>query len=153
MINLAPDLLAELAAEIHNVVAVKQANDDDLGPIEGLDVLAGNDDVFLRCLELGGTGGSWSSSHLVGREMRAMYEAATAGDVARAHELDAELQPIYEATTVTSNPTPVKAALEMLGIDRRPPAAADGPGQPTRSGPRSGRRSSGTACWSPAARR
>jgi 4-hydroxy-tetrahydrodipicolinate synthase len=38
------------------------------------------------------------------------------GRVGRAHELDAELQPIYEATTVTSNPIPVKAALEMLGI-------------------------------------
>jgi 4-hydroxy-tetrahydrodipicolinate synthase len=48
--------------------------------------------------------------------MRAIYEAAIAGDGARAHELDAELQPIYEATTVTSNPIPVKAALEMLGI-------------------------------------
>ena len=43
VINLAPDFLAELAAEIQNVVAVKQANDDDLGPIDGLDLLAGND--------------------------------------------------------------------------------------------------------------
>ena len=115
-INLAPAFLAELAAEISNVAAVKQANDADLGPIEGLDVLAGNDTVFLRCLELGGTGGILVSSHLVGAEMRAIYEAVIAGDEARAHELDAELQPIYEATTVTSNPIPVKAALEMLGI-------------------------------------
>ena len=116
VINLAPAFLAELAAEISNVAAVKQANDDDLGPIEGLDVLAGNDTVFLRCLELGGTGGILVSSHLVGAEMRAIYEAVIAGDEARARELDAELQPIYEATTVTSNPIPVKAALEMLGI-------------------------------------
>jgi 4-hydroxy-tetrahydrodipicolinate synthase len=116
VINLAPAFLAELAAEISNVVAVKQANDADLGPIEGLDVLAGNDTVFLRCLELGGTGGILVSSHLVGAEMRAIYEAVIAGDEARAHELDAEPQPIYEATAVTSNPIPVKAALEMLGI-------------------------------------
>ena len=116
VINLAPAFLAELAAEIPNVTTVKQANDDDLGPIEGLDVLAGNDTVFVRCLELGGTGGILVSSHLVGPEMRAIYEAATAGNWARAHELDAELQPIYEATAVTSNPIPVKAALEMLGI-------------------------------------
>ena len=47
VINLEPDLLAELA-EIENVVAVKQANDDELGPIEGLAVLAGNDDNLLR---------------------------------------------------------------------------------------------------------
>jgi 4-hydroxy-tetrahydrodipicolinate synthase len=116
VINLSPDFLAELAAQIDNVVAVKQANDADLGPIEGLDVLAGNDNVFLRCLALGGTGGILVSSHLVGAEMRAMYEAAIGGDEGRARELDAELQPVYEATTVTSNPIPVKAALEMLGI-------------------------------------
>jgi 4-hydroxy-tetrahydrodipicolinate synthase len=48
--------------------------------------------------------------------MRAIYEAATSGNEARAHEIDTELQPIYAATTVTSNPIPVKAALEMLGI-------------------------------------
>jgi 4-hydroxy-tetrahydrodipicolinate synthase len=116
VINLSPAFLAELAAEVPNVTAVKQANDDEMGPIEGLDVLAGNDSVFLRCLELGGTGGILVSSHLVGPEMRAMYEAVTGGDSARARDLDAELQPIYEATAVTSNPIPVKAALEMLGI-------------------------------------
>jgi len=129
VINLAPEFLAELAAAIGNVVAVKQANDDELGPIEGLDVLAGNDGIFLRCLELGGTGGILVSSHLVGPEMREVYEAALAGDTARARELDAELGPIYEATTVTANPIPVKAALEMLGIIegplRLPMVAAD----------------------------
>ena len=66
VINLPPDFLAELAAEVSNVAAVKQANDAELGPIEGLDVLAGNDTAFLRCLELGGTGGILVSSHLVG---------------------------------------------------------------------------------------
>ena len=116
VINLPPEFLAELAAELENVVAVKQANDDELGLIEGLDLLAGNDGVFLRCLALGGTGGILVSSHLVGPEMRALYEAAVSGDEARAQELDAGLQPIYEATVVTSNPIPVKAALEMLGI-------------------------------------
>jgi 4-hydroxy-tetrahydrodipicolinate synthase len=116
VINLPPDLLAELAAEIDNVVAVKQANNDELAPIEGLDVLAGNDDTFLRCLEMGGTGGVLVSSHLVGPEMRAIYEAVTSGDLARAGELNESLRPIYEATTVTSNPIPLKAALEMLGI-------------------------------------
>jgi 4-hydroxy-tetrahydrodipicolinate synthase len=116
VINLPPDLLAELAREIDNVVAVKQANNDDLGPIEGLAVLAGNDEAFLRTLELGGTGGVLVASHIVGREMKAVYEAQVAGDAARARELNAELEPIYEALTITSNPTPVKAALEMLGI-------------------------------------
>jgi 4-hydroxy-tetrahydrodipicolinate synthase len=116
VINLPPDFLAELARDIDNVVAVKQANDDELAAIDGLDVIAGNDGIFLRCLELGGTGGILVSSHLVGPEMRAIYDAAMAGDAARAHELDAELAPIYEAMTVTANPIPVKAGLELLGI-------------------------------------
>jgi 4-hydroxy-tetrahydrodipicolinate synthase len=115
VINMPPDLLAELA-QLDNVVAVKQANNEELGPIEGLDILAGNDDVFLRTLELGGTGGICVASHLVGNEMRALYEAAKAGDLAGAREIDEKLQPFFEALAVTTNPIPVKAGLEMLGI-------------------------------------
>jgi 4-hydroxy-tetrahydrodipicolinate synthase len=116
VINLPPDLLADLARELPNVVAVKQANNEELGPIEGLNVLAGNDEVFLRTLELGGTGGILVASHIVGPQMRALYDAQTGGEGSRAHELHASLEPIYRALTVTSNPTPVKAALEMLGV-------------------------------------
>jgi 4-hydroxy-tetrahydrodipicolinate synthase len=115
VVNVSPDLLAELA-EIPNVVAVKQANNDELRPIEGLDVLAGNDEIFLRTLEIGGAGGVLVASHVVGREMRAVYDAAIAGDAARASGLNAKLEPIYEAMTVTSNPIPVKTALEILGV-------------------------------------
>ncbi|MQA76138.1 MAG: 4-hydroxy-tetrahydrodipicolinate synthase [Solirubrobacterales bacterium] len=116
VINIAPDLLAELAAEIPTVVAVKQANNDDLGPIEGLDVLAGNDEVFARTLELGGAGGILVAAHVICRRMRELYEAAIAGDAGRASAIDAELRPVYEAMTVTSNPIPVKTALELLGV-------------------------------------
>jgi 4-hydroxy-tetrahydrodipicolinate synthase len=115
VINVPPDLLAELAT-IDNVVAVKQANNDELGPIDGLDVLAGNDEIFLRCLELGGTGGILVASHLVGPQMREVYDAASAGETDRAREVESGLHEVYEALTVTSNPTPVKAGLEMLGV-------------------------------------
>ena len=116
VLNLSPELLASLAAEIPNVVAVKQANNDDLAPIEGLDLLAGNDDIFARCLELGGTGGILVASHVVGDAMRAIYDAAVAGDHERAREIEAGLKPVFEALTVTANPIPVKAALEMRGL-------------------------------------
>ena len=96
MINVPPELLAELA-QIENVVAVKQANNDELGPIEGLDVLAGNDDIFLRTLEIGGAGGILVASHLVGHEMREIYDAMQAGDVDRAREIDDRIRPVYEA--------------------------------------------------------
>ena len=48
--------------------------------------------------------------------MRAVYDAAVDGDLERARELEVELQPIYEALAVTSNPIPVKAGLELLGV-------------------------------------
>jgi len=115
IINAAPELLAELGG-IDNIVAVKQANDDELGPIDGLTVLAGNDNTFLRVLEFGGGGGICVASHIVGDQMREMWEAAQAGDLERAREIDTEITPVYEATSVTTNPIPLKAALAMLGL-------------------------------------
>jgi 4-hydroxy-tetrahydrodipicolinate synthase len=114
VLNLSADLLAELA-QIENVVAVKQANDEDLQPIPGLRVLAGNDGTFLRTLEMGEPGGILVASHLVGRELREIHDVATAGDVERAREIDERLRPLY-AVLGRTNPIPVKAALEMLGI-------------------------------------
>jgi 4-hydroxy-tetrahydrodipicolinate synthase len=115
VINIPPELLAELA-QIENVVAVKQANNDELGPIEGLLLIAGNDEIFLRTLELGGAGGILVASHLVGPELREIYDAVKGGDSDRAREINDGLAPVFEALTVTSNPIPVKAGLEMLGL-------------------------------------
>jgi 4-hydroxy-tetrahydrodipicolinate synthase len=103
------DLLAELA-EIENVVAVKQARYDDMAPIEGLDLLAGNDDVLAKVLDLGGTGGILVASHLVGREMRRLIDEPD-----RRHEIEDGLRDLYKALTVTTNPIPVKAALNLVG--------------------------------------
>jgi 4-hydroxy-tetrahydrodipicolinate synthase len=115
VINLPPDLLAELAG-IENIVGVKQANNEELGPIEGLDVLAGNDDIFLRCLEIGGVGGILVASHLVGPRMREIYDAFQAGELDRARELEDSIRDVYEMLTMTANPIPVKAALAMTGL-------------------------------------
>jgi 4-hydroxy-tetrahydrodipicolinate synthase len=114
VVNLSPDQLAELA-RIENVVAVKQANDDELQPVDGLRVLAGNDGTFLRTLEMGEPGGILVASHLVGPEMREIYDAVQAGDIDRAREIDARLRPIYEVCGRT-NPIPVKAGLELLEV-------------------------------------
>ncbi|MFL5908657.1 MAG: 4-hydroxy-tetrahydrodipicolinate synthase [Solirubrobacterales bacterium] len=114
VVNVPADLLAELA-QIENVVAVKQANDEELQLIDELRVLAGNDGTFLRTLEMGGPGGILVASHLVGDEMREIYDAVEAGDLDRAREIDAKLRPIYEVLSIT-NPIAVKAALELLGI-------------------------------------
>lgn len=115
IVNIDPELLAELG-QVDNLVAVKQANDEELGPIEGLAILAGNDNTFLRVLEFDGAGGILVAPHIVGDRMREMWDAAKGGDVERAREIDAELTPVYEALAVTTNPIPVKAALSMLGL-------------------------------------
>jgi 4-hydroxy-tetrahydrodipicolinate synthase len=115
VVNIEPGLLAELG-RIDNIVAVKQANNDQIDLVEGLDVLAGNDDIFLRCLQTGGAGGILVASHVVGNELRAIYDAVQAGDDARAAELDADIRPVFDALTVTTNPIPIKAAAQMLGL-------------------------------------
>jgi 4-hydroxy-tetrahydrodipicolinate synthase len=109
--NMPPDLLAELA-QIDGIEAVKQANSDELQPVDGLAVLAGNDDIFAANLDMGGAGGICVASHVVGPEMRRIYDEPAA----RA-EIDAGLRDIYAAMFVTASPAPVKAALAMLGHD------------------------------------
>jgi 4-hydroxy-tetrahydrodipicolinate synthase len=115
VVNVPPAQLAELA-KIDSVVAVKQANNDEMQPIEGMEILAGNDDVFLKTLELGGAGGILVASHLAGPQMREMWDAAQAGDIDRAREIDAGLRQLYAAIGVTTNPIPVKAGLAMMGL-------------------------------------
>jgi 4-hydroxy-tetrahydrodipicolinate synthase len=115
-LNLPPDQIGELAERIPTVTAVKQANDDELGPIEGIDVLAGNDGTFARTLAFGGLGGVLVASHVVGAQMREIYDAASAGDGARAEQIDAGLRDVYRVMNVTVNPIPVKTALELLGV-------------------------------------
>ncbi len=105
------DLLRELA-EIETVVAVKQARYEDIQPIEGLDLLAGNDDVLASVLDLGGTGGICVLSHIVGPEMHRMIDEPES----RA-EIHASLQRVFALHDVATNPIPVKAALAMLGHD------------------------------------
>jgi 4-hydroxy-tetrahydrodipicolinate synthase len=111
VIDLPNDLLAELA-QIDNIRAVKQARYEDVEPIEGMDLLAGNDEMLAHVMDVGGTGGILVSSHLVGREMRRMIDEPDA----RA-QIHADLKDLFAAMFVTSNPIPLKAALRLAGRD------------------------------------
>jgi 4-hydroxy-tetrahydrodipicolinate synthase len=111
VVNMPPDLLAELA-QIDGIEAVKQANNEDLQPIDGLYVLAGNDDIYLRNLEIGGNGCISVASHIVGDEMRRMWDEPD-----QRAEIDASLRDLYATLFITSNPIPLKAALNLLGHD------------------------------------
>jgi 4-hydroxy-tetrahydrodipicolinate synthase len=108
--NMPPDLLAELA-QIEHVSAVKQANGDELAPVDGLEVYAGDDGNFARCLDFGGAGGILVASHIVGDEMRRMVDEPD-----NRAEIDASLRDVYETLFMTSSPTCTKAALTMLGL-------------------------------------
>ena len=110
-LNMPPDLLAELA-QIDGIEGVKQANGDELQLIDGLSVLAGNDADVARCLDIGGAGGICVATHVIGNEMRRMYD-----EPEHRAEIDASLRDVYEVLFCTSSPTPTKAALNMLGID------------------------------------
>ena len=116
IINADVELLRELGQDVPNIVAVKQSNADDLGPIEGLGVLSGDNETFCDTLEFGGAGGILVASNVAGRRMREIWDAAQAGDLARARAIDDELRPLYTALGVTTNPIPVKAALDILGL-------------------------------------
>ncbi|HEX8647854.1 MAG TPA: 4-hydroxy-tetrahydrodipicolinate synthase [Thermoleophilaceae bacterium] len=110
VVDVPNDLLRELAQTIPEVQAVKQANNDNLEAIDGLDLLAGNDDVLARTMDLGGTGGILVASHLFGNEMKRIVEEPDARQ-----ELHASLEDAFRALSVTTNPMPIKAALRMAG--------------------------------------
>jgi 4-hydroxy-tetrahydrodipicolinate synthase len=110
VVDIPNDDLRELAAAIPQLQAVKQANNDNLETIEGLDLLAGNDEVLARTMDLGGTGGILVGSHLFGNEMKRIVEEPDARQ-----EVHESLTDVYEALSVTTNPMPIKAALRLAG--------------------------------------
>ena len=132
VINIEPETMSELA-RIENVKAVKQSNanlDQARHIFElGLDLYAGDDNLVLPFVELGGAGGVCVHTHVVGPQVAEQVRAAHAGDVARAREIDLELRPAYELLQAAPNPIAIKAALNLLGHEvgghRLPLVSAD----------------------------
>jgi 4-hydroxy-tetrahydrodipicolinate synthase len=119
-INIEPATMAKLA-EIPNVTAVKQAN-DDLEQARrilelGLDLYAGDDNIVYPFLELGGSGGVCVHTHVVGPQVKEMIRRFREGDADGAKRIDEELAPAYELLAVTTGPIQIKAALNLLGHD------------------------------------
>jgi 4-hydroxy-tetrahydrodipicolinate synthase len=120
VLNIEPGTMAELA-DIPTVAAVKQANPDleqARAIVElGLDLYAGDDDLLLPFLELGGRGGVCVHTHVVGPQVKELVRRFRAGDTPGARALDAELRPAIELLRVAPNPIAIKAALDLLGHD------------------------------------
>jgi 4-hydroxy-tetrahydrodipicolinate synthase len=111
VVDISNDLLRELA-QIDGVAAVKQSRAEQLEPIDGMALLAGNDDLLRPVLDLGGAGGICVASHLFGAEMRRMVHHPD-----ERAEIDRSLEDCYRALAATTNPIPIKAALNMVGHD------------------------------------
>jgi len=105
------DLLAELA-QLDHIDAVKQANNENLAPVDGLGLYAGNDDILARTLDLGGEGGILVASHIVGPQMRQMVD-----EPQRRSEIHERLIGVFEALSVAPAAVSTKAALNLLGHD------------------------------------
>jgi len=111
VVDMSNAFLEELADKIPNVAAVKQARMEDIEPIPGLELLAGNDDKLADVLDKGGAGGICVCSHVVGNEMRRMIDEPDAR-----WEINEQISDLIDTLmTLTSSPIPLKAALNMLG--------------------------------------
>ncbi len=120
VINVEPETMTELA-EIPNVKAVKQSN-DDLDQARhivglGLDLYAGDDNLVLPFVELGGMGGICVHTHVVGPQVKELIRLAKEGELEGARRIDEELAPAYELIGVVTGPIQMKAALNLLGHD------------------------------------
>ncbi len=80
-----------------------------------LAIYSGDDALTLPMLAVGAVGVVSVASHLAGPEIRAMIRAFLAGDLAEALALHEQLLPLCKALFCTTNPIPVKAALELCG--------------------------------------
>jgi 4-hydroxy-tetrahydrodipicolinate synthase len=122
------DTLLRLAHEVGNIVAVKDATADYSTAAriirdspEGFEVLSGNDGDTFPLVCLGAAGVIAVASHLAGEHMREMVELIVAGDHGAARKINDRLMPLYTGLFVTSNPIPLKAALDMIGQPVGPP--------------------------------
>ncbi len=135
-VNLLPATVAELVASEANIIAIKEASGNleqvaqlrQLVPPERLAIYSGDDSLTLPLLAVGAVGVVSVASHLVGRQIQEMVQAFFQGQPKRAGELYNGMYPLYQALFATTNPIPVKRALELagwpVGVPRLPLVAA-----------------------------
>jgi 4-hydroxy-tetrahydrodipicolinate synthase len=120
--NMVPATLERLCA-FDNIVAVKEASGNLLQISEiharcggRLAVLSGDDGLALPIMAVGGVGVISVTANIVPRMVSDMIAACLAGDGRRALALHEELLPLSQALFIETNPIPVKAAMEALGM-------------------------------------
>jgi 4-hydroxy-tetrahydrodipicolinate synthase len=113
-------------SEISNIVATKEASGDlaqvartRIATGDDFQIYSGNDGDTLPMLTLGACGVVSVISHIAGNEMRQMMDAFWKGDTDTARDIHLRLMPVVDALfpATTSNPAPLKAALQLHGFD------------------------------------
>jgi 4-hydroxy-tetrahydrodipicolinate synthase len=120
-VNLLPETVARLA-KISNIVGIKEASGslkqmDDVIQLcdSNFSVLSGDDFFTLSLLTLGGKGVISVISNVAPADMAGLVDAFEAGDLQKARALHDKMVPLIDALFIETNPTPVKAALALMG--------------------------------------
>ncbi|WP_284035884.1 4-hydroxy-tetrahydrodipicolinate synthase [Neobacillus sp. 114] len=123
VVNISAETVIRLS-QIPNIVAVKEASGhlDDMAEIvkqtaDDFSLYSGDDGMTLPVLSIGGVGVISVASHIIGNEMQDMVTRFKNGDLAGAAAAHRELLPIMKALFAAPSPAPVKAALNMKGIN------------------------------------
>ncbi|MGB7414806.1 MAG: 4-hydroxy-tetrahydrodipicolinate synthase [Thermosynechococcaceae cyanobacterium] len=121
--NLQPETVAKLT-ELSNIVAIKEASGllDQVSEVRRVtppefDIYSGDDSLTLPMLAVGCRGVVSVASHLVGVSLQQMVQSFRQGDPKSAAEIHLKLLPLFKALFITTNPIPIKAALQMQGWD------------------------------------
>ncbi|WP_169799891.1 4-hydroxy-tetrahydrodipicolinate synthase [Desulfolucanica intricata] len=121
-INMTPATVARLA-EIDNIVGIKEAagNMDQVAELKRLlpsdfAIYSGDDSLTLPMLSVGCKGIISVAGHIIADKIKEMINAYTSGNITLAAELHLKLFPVFKGMFITSNPTPVKTALNMIGV-------------------------------------
>ena len=122
-IAIEPKILHELSRH-PNIIGMKACNLDMyhfLQVVAGVDesfaVLSGEDSLFPLHLAAGAKGGIIVTACLLPRAWCQIYEAAFAGRTAEALSLHRRLIPLMNMAFAETNPGPMKAVMDMIGID------------------------------------
>ncbi|MGC9933556.1 4-hydroxy-tetrahydrodipicolinate synthase [Priestia aryabhattai] len=122
IVNISVETIVRLS-EIPNVVSIKEAsgNLDAMAEIisktpSDFTLYSGDDGLTIPVLAIGGTGVISVASHIIGNDMQEMINAFKNGDVQKAAAIHRNLLPIMRTLFIAPSPSPVKAALNLNGI-------------------------------------